>query len=104
MQQHDDTETVKDLLALLCSRNSNLSWKMRSIFTDNNNINYMEVKIHEAHQYNNGSLSQICRLAYKPSSGLVSQMQYRGNFYNKPGTVIDTLLDIINAESRVLVN
>lgn len=103
MSHSPDTETVKDLLGLLCSRNKRLGWKMRCIYTDGKNNSVMEIKIYQYNEYQNGATNKVCRIAFNPANGQVSQMKYRKEFYHKPGSVIDVLLDIINAETHVAV-
>lgn len=104
MSNSSDTETAKDLLSLLCSRNKKLGWNMRCIYTDVKQNSVMEIKIHQYNEYQNGATNKVCRIAYNPANGQVSQMKYRSEVYHNPGSVIDVLLDIINAESQVPVS
>jgi hypothetical protein len=103
MLQSTNNEIVKDLLGLLISRNDQLSWKKRCLYTNGVDSCVMEIKICQKNSPEDGSARQLSRLVYNPCNGMVMQMKYHGNTYHQPGTIVDVLLDLINAETQEVV-
>ena len=104
MVEYDHQETVKDLLAHLCNRNSQLSWKKRCLYTNGIDKSIMEIQVYQHYSVEGSGAIQLSRIAYDPFTGKVSQMKYRGKHYHQPGQVVDVILDLIIAECNETVH
>lgn len=104
MSDSPHQKTVEGLLRLLCARCEQLSWKKRCLYTNGIDKSIMEVQVYQHSPVEGVGAQQLCRLAYDPFHGKVTQMKYRGRHYHQPGAVVDVLLDLINAESKEVLS
>lgn len=100
MIESNEQDVAKDLLALLCARNDQLSWKKRCLYTNGIDKSIMEIQIYQHSPVGGAGAEQLCRIAYDPFAGKVMQMKHRGRHYHQPGSLVDVLLDLINTESK----